>query len=60
MAEQRTVRTTPATITEALTRATQCIEWAQTQPPGHEADHLLTIADAWQSLAATIHDVTSE
>lgn len=57
MADQRT---TPATITEALARATQCIEWAQEVGAGHEADHLLTIADAWQSLAATIHDMNAD
>src|SRR6478609_6712409 len=57
VAEQRT---TPATITEALTKATQCIEWAQDEEPGHRADHLLNIAEAWQSLAATISEVTAD
>jgi hypothetical protein len=57
VAEQRT---TPVTIAEALTRATQCLEFAQDEDPGHRADHLLTMAEAWQSLAATIHDVNSD
>jgi hypothetical protein len=53
-------RTKPVTITDALTRATLLIEWAQSEDPGAKADHLLTIAEAWQSLASTIHDVTTD
>jgi hypothetical protein len=57
---QRTQRTKPITITDALTRATLLIEWAQDKDPGPVVDHMLSIADAWQSLASTIHDVTTD